>query len=336
MQPENPNPDSGQKDEKKGPELTAREENVGRQENVARAAELSPAEPSPAEIATAKLAPAESGAAGPHTSEHTSEQASAIVAPGSGPEVAERKIVRPRLHERLDEGKFSGLSRRELLKISPVLLLGAFAIPSLQNSLLKKGLGFSDWASARLFRRRHLAPTFADSELTPFEKFPINDYDVDDPGVIFENWTLTVGGAVQKPGEYALAQIHALPRQRQNTKHVCVEGWDVIGRFGGARLSDFLNMIGADTSARFITVACADDYYESLDMATALHPQTLLCYEMYDEPLTREHGAPLRLNIPTKVGYKQAKYLTDLKVTNVLDGKVGYWEDQGYPEYYGL
>jgi DMSO/TMAO reductase YedYZ molybdopterin-dependent catalytic subunit len=180
-----------------------------------------------------------------------------------------------------------------------------------------------------------LAPTFLDSELTPFERFPINDYDVDDPGVIFENWTLTVSGAVQKPGEYRLAQIQALPRIRQNTRHVCVEGWDVIGRFGGARLSDFLAMIGADTSARFVTVGCADDYYESLDMATALHPQTLLCYEMYDQPLTREHGAPLRLNIPTQVGYKQAKYLTDLKVTNVLD-KIGYWEDQGYSSFYGL
>jgi DMSO/TMAO reductase YedYZ molybdopterin-dependent catalytic subunit len=114
-----------------------------------------------------------------------------------------------------------------------------------------------------------------------------------------------------------------------------VEGWDVIGRFSGARLSDFLKLIGADLTARFITVECADDYYESLDMATALHPQTLLCYEMYDQPLTREHGAPLRLQIPTKVGYKQAKYLTDLKVTQTLQ-KIGYWEDQGYSEFYGL
>jgi DMSO/TMAO reductase YedYZ molybdopterin-dependent catalytic subunit len=222
-----------------------------------------------------------------------------------------------------------------LLKLSPLLLLGAFAIPSLQESLLNKGLGFSDWASARLFRQRHLAQTFADSELTPFEKFPINDYDVDDPGVNFENWTLTVSGAVQRPGDYKLDQIKTLARFRQNTRHVCVEGWDVVGRFGGAKLSDFLSMIGADMSARFVTVGCADDYYESLDMATALHPQTLLCYEMYDRPLTREHGAPLRLNIPTKIGYKQAKYLTDLKITNVLQ-KVGYWEDQGYSEFYGL
>lgn len=237
--------------------------------------------------------------------------------------------------QRTSERQFARQSRRELLKLAPVIALGAFAIPPVQEFLLKKGLGFSDWASARLFRRGHLAATFADSEVTPLEKFPINDYDVDDPGVIFENWSLTVSGLVQKPGDYRLEQIQSLPRFRQNTRHVCVEGWDVVGRFGGAKLSDFLNVIGADTSARFITVSCADDYYESLDMATALHPQTLLCYEMYDQPLTREHGAPLRLSIPTKIGYKQAKYLTDLKVTNILD-KVGYWEDQGYSSFYGL
>jgi len=236
---------------------------------------------------------------------------------------------------KMDEKKFRQIGRRELLKLTPVLALGAFAIPSLQEGLLRKGLGFEDWAEARLFRSSHLAPTFENSDLTPFEKFPINGYDVDDPGVNFESWTLTVTGAVKKPGEYTLAQVRALPPYRQNTRHVCIEGWDVIGRFGGARLSDFLQLIGADTTARYITVNCADDYYESLDMATALHPQTLLCYEMYEEPLTREHGAPLRLQIPTKVGYKQAKYLTDLKVSNVLD-RIGYWEDQGYSWFYGL
>jgi DMSO/TMAO reductase YedYZ molybdopterin-dependent catalytic subunit len=261
-----------------------------------------------------------------------SKPADAVSAAPRPPQrMAEHKVLRTGVQE----ADFSRLSRRGLLKVAPVLVLGAFAVPSLQALLLKRGLGFSDWASKQLFRRGHFAPTFRDSELTPFERFPINDYDVDDPGVIFENWTLTVSGAVQKPGEYRLAQVQALPLIRQNTRHVCVEGWDVIGRFGGARLSDFLGMIGADTSARFVTVGCADDYYESLDMETALHPQTLLCYEMYDQPLTREHGAPLRLNVPTMIGYKQAKYLTDLRVTNVLD-KAGYWEDQGYSSFYGL
>jgi DMSO/TMAO reductase YedYZ molybdopterin-dependent catalytic subunit len=231
--------------------------------------------------------------------------------------------------------KFKSISRRELLKLTPVVALGAFAIPPLQKSLLKTGLGFSDWLSAKIFRTGHLAPTFADSEVVPFSKFPLNGYDVDDPEVDFDLWTLNVSGLVQRPGEYKLDQIQALPRTRQNTRHICVEGWDVIGRFGGARLSDFLQMVGADTSARFIYVECADDYYESLDMETALHPQTLLCYEMYDQPLTRQHGAPVRLQIPTKIGYKQAKYLTALKVTNVLE-RVGYWEDQGYSWFYGL
>jgi DMSO/TMAO reductase YedYZ molybdopterin-dependent catalytic subunit len=239
------------------------------------------------------------------------------------------------MQSRTDRRKFQRVTRRELLKLAPVVAIGAFALPKFQEPLLKAGLGFSDWASARLFRSGHLAPTFADSEVAPFEKFPINGYDVEDPGVDLEEWTLTVAGAVQKPGNYRLSQVQSLPLVRQNTRHVCVEGWDVIGRFGGARLSDFLQMIGADTTARFVSVECADDYYESLDMATALQRQTLLCYEMYDRPLTAEHGAPLRLQIPTKIGYKQAKYLTALKVTNVLD-RAGYWEDQGYSRFYGL
>lgn len=234
-----------------------------------------------------------------------------------------------------DKRKFSAISRRELLKLTPVIALGAFALPELQKPLLKAGLGFSDWASGAIFRRRHLAPTFSESELTPFDKFPVNDYDVDDPGIDASAWSLAVSGEVQKAGTYSLAQVQALPKFTQNTRHVCVEGWDVIGKFGGAQLSDFLNMIGADTSARFLAVKCADDYYESLDMATALHPQTLLCYEMYGRPLAAEHGAPLRLTIPTKIGYKQAKWLTELRVTNVLQ-QIGYWEDQGYSDFYGL
>ena len=237
--------------------------------------------------------------------------------------------------EHINQKKFKSMNRRELLKLTPVVALGAFAIPPLQKPLLNAGLGVSDWASGILFRRGHLAPTFADAEVAPFEKFPITDYDVDDPEVDLTAWKLAVSGSVQKPGAYALAQVQSLPKHTQNTRHVCVEGWDVIGNFGGARLSDFLKAIGADTASRFVTVECADDYYESLDMATALHPQTLLCYEMYGKPLTREHGAPLRLTIPTKIGYKQAKYLTSLKVTSVLE-KVGYWEDQGYSHFYGL
>ena len=236
----------------------------------------------------------------------------------------------------IEEKKLKHLNRRELLKLAPLVALGAFAVTRWQDPLLGRGVRLSDWASGLLFRRHHQAKTFSDAEVTPFEKFPYNGYDDLDPGVDLENWTLTVEGNVRHPGEYTLAQIQALPKVRQNTRHVCVEGWDVIGSFGGARISDFLALVGADTSSRFVTVECADDYYESLDMATALHSQSLLCYEMYGKPLDRGHGAPLRLSLPTKLGYKSAKYLTKLSVRNVLGAERGYWEDQGYSWYAGL
>ena len=134
-----------------------------------------------------------------------------------------------------------------------------------------------------------------------------------------------------------LDQIRALPKVTQNTRHVCVEGWDVIGSFGGVRISDFLASVGADATARFLAFECADDYYESLDMATALHPNSLLCYEMYGKPLDRGHGAPLRLSLPTKLGYKSAKYLTALEVTNILKpNHRAYWADLGYSWFAGL
>ena len=229
------------------------------------------------------------------------------------------------------------MNRRELLKLVPVLALGAFAVPKLREPLLNEGLHLSDWASGKLFGRTRLAQTFRDSDVVAFERFPYNYYDVADPGVDLERWTLTVEGLVQRPGDYKLSQIQALPKVTQNTRHVCVEGWDVIGSFGGTRASDFLRSIGADTSARFLEAECVDGYYESIDMATVLHPQTLFCYEMYGKPLDRGHGAPLRLQMPTKLGYKQAKYLDTIRVSNVLRAdKRGYWEDQGYDWYGGL
>ena len=130
-----------------------------------------------------------------------------------------------------DHRQFKSMNRREWLKLTPVIALGAFAIPKFETPLLRAGLGFSDWISGAIFRGGHLAPTFSDAELTPFNRFPINDYDLDDPGIDLEHWRLTVADAVQKPGDYSLGQIQTLPKITQNTRHVCVEGWDVIGKF---------------------------------------------------------------------------------------------------------
>src|SRR6266403_6329861 len=144
------------------------------------------------------------------------------------------------------------LARRELLKLSPLLVVGAFAIPRVRGPLLTAGVAVTGWASARWFRRNHLAPTFADSEVTPLEKFYVNTYDVDDPEVDLDTWRLTVSGDVQRPGEYTLAQIQSLPKLTQNTRHICVEGWDATGRFGGTRISDFLQYIDANQDAKFL------------------------------------------------------------------------------------
>ena len=227
-------------------------------------------------------------------------------------------------------------TRREILTLSPLLMLGAFAVPTWRERLLERGVALSDAVAGAAFRSGHLAPSLPDADVVPFERFPYNGYDVLEPAVDLEHWTLAVSGAVARPGAYTLDQIRALPKVTHNTRHVCVEGWDAVGRFGGARLADFLAMAGADPAARFITVTCADDYYESLDIDTARHPQSLLCYEMYDRPLDAGHGAPLRLNLPAKLGYKQAKYLMTLEVTHVLPVRRSYWGDQGYSWYGGL
>ncbi|MEO8276724.1 MAG: molybdopterin-dependent oxidoreductase [Thermoanaerobaculia bacterium] len=234
------------------------------------------------------------------------------------------------------EAKLGQTSRRELLKLAPLALGAGLLVPAWRQKLFDAGLAWSDRFAGATFRSGALAPTFRDADLLPLEKFPYNYYLVVDPEVDLDDWYLDVSGAVTKPGRYRLADIARLPKITHNTRHVCVEGWEAVGNFGGARIADFLDAVGADPAAGFIEVDCADDYYESIDIASARHPQSLLCYEMYGQPLDRGHGAPLRLQMPTKLGYKQAKYLTRLQVSRVLSGRRGLWEDQGYDWYGGL
>lgn len=226
-------------------------------------------------------------------------------------------------------------TRRELLKMLPLAAAGLLFTDRGRTTILRAGLAASDRAGDLTFRSTHLAQTFDDRDVTPLERFPVNAYLVADPEIDLDDWRLEVSGLVAQAGTYTLDDLRRLPKITQNTRHLCIEGWDVIGNFGGASLDGFLNHVGA-ADARFLEVRCEDDYYESIDLATARHPQSLLCYEMYGAPLTREHGAPLRLVMPTKMGYKQAKYVVGVKVSNVLPARRGYWEDQGYPWHGGL
>jgi DMSO/TMAO reductase YedYZ molybdopterin-dependent catalytic subunit len=227
-------------------------------------------------------------------------------------------------------------SRRDLLKLSPLLLLSSCDLtPSgTTEKFLTRFQKFNDWIQAAVFDPDKPAPEYTDSEVTPEEEFRVNNYDTDTPPVDIDTWTLSVGGLVGKPGEYSLRQISSLPKRVMNTRHVCVEGWSMVPTWGGTPLRDFLKSVDADLTARYVSVRCGDDYYTGYDMESSLHQQTLLCYEAYGKPLTIQHGAPLRITMPTKLGYKSAKWITALEVTNTKPG--GYWEDQGYEWFAGI
>jgi DMSO/TMAO reductase YedYZ molybdopterin-dependent catalytic subunit len=185
----------------------------------------------------------------------------------------------------------------------------------------------NDRIQAWLFDPNKLAPTYSESMLT--KPFPFNAYYGEDeirPSP--ENFKLKVSGLVQDKKNWTLDELRAMPQNNQITRHICVEGWSAIGKWGGVRFSDFLKRIGADTSASFVGFRCHDDYYTSIDMPTAMHAQTLLTLTYADEVLPPKYGYPMKLRMPTKLGYKNPKYIQEIFITNVNPG--GYWEDQGY------
>jgi DMSO/TMAO reductase YedYZ molybdopterin-dependent catalytic subunit len=228
------------------------------------------------------------------------------------------------------------LSRRSLLALGPLALLAACDLTpkGKTESFLRGSQLFNDWVQSIVFSGTKLSPELPHSEITPEHNFRVNTDSPHDLNLNLATWALEVGGLVSKPGRYSLDQVQRLPKKVMNTRHVCVEGWSMVPHWGGARLADFLTAVGAASNAKYVYVACGDGYYTSYDIASARHPQSLLCYEAYDKPLTLDHGAPLRIVMPTKLGYKSAKWLTNIFVTNEKPG--GYWEDQGYDWFAGI
>ena len=142
-------------------------------------------------------------------------------------------------------------------------------------------------------------------------------------------------GLVENKKPWTLEELYALPQVKQVTRHICVEGWRAIGSWTGTPLRDFLKIIGADTRAKYVWFQCADkDGYNSpLDKATALHAQTQMTFKFGDEILPRAYGFPMKIRVPTKLGFKNPKYVMSMEVTN--DYKGGFWEDQGYNSFSG-
>ncbi|MBX3589501.1 MAG: molybdopterin-dependent oxidoreductase [Burkholderiaceae bacterium] len=187
---------------------------------------------------------------------------------------------------------------------------------------------FNDRVQAWLFDPKRLAPTYPESMIT--RPFPFNAYYGEDEvrRVDGAGFRLEVGGLVADRRSWTLDALRALPQVDQVTRHICVEGWSAIGKWGGVPFAGFLRRVGADTSAKYVGFVCADDYYTSIDMATALHPQTLLALTWDGETLPPKYGFPMKLRMPTKLGYKNPKHVRAIFVTNTYPG--GYWEDQGY------
>jgi DMSO/TMAO reductase YedYZ molybdopterin-dependent catalytic subunit len=187
---------------------------------------------------------------------------------------------------------------------------------------------FNDEVQAKLFDPNRLAPTYPESMIT--RPFPFNAYYGEDEirEVDEASYRLEVTGLVADKRQWTLAELRAMPQQDQVTRHICVEGWSAIGKWGGVPFSHFLRTVGADLSAKYVGFKCADDYFTSIDMPTALHPQTLLALTYDGQPLPPRYGFPMKLRMPTKLGYKNPKHIQALFVTNTYSG--GYWEDQGY------
>jgi DMSO/TMAO reductase YedYZ molybdopterin-dependent catalytic subunit len=232
------------------------------------------------------------------------------------------------------------LERRGLLRGG--LSLGALTMltgcdldaPASVGTALHKISDLNDWVQAQIFDPNKLAPTYPASTVLKPPRFNAY-YDIMDvKPVDGQKWRLELAGRIDNKTSWTVSQIAALPEREIIVRHVCVEGWDYIGQWSGVPLRSFLEHIGADTRAKYVNFKTADDYPSSIDMATALHPQTLLATKYAGEELAAPFGYPLRLRTSTKLGYKNPKWITAIEVTNTYTP--GYWEKLGFNWFAGI
>ena len=193
---------------------------------------------------------------------------------------------------------------------------------------------FNDRVQAAIFNPNKLAPIYPESAIT--KPFPFNAYYPEDdaPEVEAATYKLEIDGRVGSKKPWTLPELYALPQEKQITRHICVEGWSAIGSWTGVRLSEFLKRIDADLTSKYVYFICAEGYANTIDMPTALHPQTQMTFKFADQILPRKYGFPMKIRIPTKLGFKQPKYVVAMEVTN--EDRGGYWENQGYNWFSGL
>ena len=199
---------------------------------------------------------------------------------------------------------------------------------------LRRISDFNDWVQARLFTPNRWAPTYPETAIA--RPFRFNAFYPEDaaPDIDEERYRLIVDGLVENKRPWTLEQLYALPQETQITRLICVEGWSAIGKWTGTPLREFLRRIGADLTAKYVHFSCSEGYSSSIDMPTALHAQTQMTFKFDGQILPTKFGFPLRIRIPTKLGFKNPKHVIGMTVLNNYTG--GYWEDQGYNWFSGL
>lgn len=211
-----------------------------------------------------------------------------------------------------------------------------------------------------LLSGRQMAREYKPSDISPWFKpngtyRPGGAFYARQAATNFASWRLRIDGMVAHPLSLSIADLRRLPARSQITRHDCVEGWSAIGGWTGVPLALLLRAAGVRAGARYVVFYCADNldgdpskggdqslgqYYESIDLVDAMHPQTLIAYDMNGKPLDVPHGAPLRLRVERQLGYKQAKYIQHIQLVSsfrgIAGGQGGYWEDRGYDWYAGI
>lgn len=239
-----------------------------------------------------------------------------------------------------DRSLIHSLERRKLIK--GAFSLGALTLltgcdlktPSSIEKGLRKISSFNDGVQALIFDPNKLAPTYPRSRVLKPPTFNAY-YDIEQvKPVDGKTWRLELSGRISDKRPWTIEQIEALPQQDEIIRHICVEGWDYIGEWSGVPLRVFFERIGADTSCKYVNFLTADNYPSSIDMASALHPQTLLATRYAGEPLAAPFGYPLRLRLSTKLGFKNPKWITMIEVTNTF--RPGYWEKLGFNWFSGI
>jgi DMSO/TMAO reductase YedYZ molybdopterin-dependent catalytic subunit len=225
------------------------------------------------------------------------------------------------------------VSRRQLLQWA-----GAGLMVNLAGTLLDDPIGRISMPVNEAFESLLLSakptPEFPLTAIEP-DRLIINSFR-GTPSIDLANFKLAITGEVDRPLQLKMTEIRQLPFTSIVIRQVCVEGWAAIVQWGGVRLQDLLRLAQVRSTAKYVYFKSADGYYESWDLASVVHPQTLLAYQMNGSNLPADNGAPLRLAAPIKLGYKQSKWVTEIVVTDRLLPKRGYWEDLGYEWFAGL